>query len=414
MSSCLVCRHAIEPFLSFGRMPLADAFLDPARIEDEFFFNLAVGVCERCATVQLCERVPDAYMFHDAYAYYSSTSVGMQRHFAAFADDAVRRAPASTDLFAIEIGCNDGVLLERFRARGIRHLGVDPAGNVVAEAACKGLSVRQASFSEGTACDIATEHGRADVIVAANVICHIADIHSVFAGVRQLLTPSGLFIFEDPYIGSILEQNAFDQIYDEHVFYFSLAAVEQVAGMHGLEVIDLCPQPVHGGEMRYYLGVRGAHAPAPSVSEWRNRETLSGVCSSPPYRRFAAQAAIVRDTLAETVNRIASDGYRIAGYGATAKSCTVINYCGFTPRQIEYIADVTPAKQGKVTPGAHIPVRPPEIFRSSRPDYAVLFAWNHEAEILAKEAPFEAAGGRWITYVPEVVVRPSRAESTRA
>ena len=306
------------------------------------------------------------------------------------------------------------MLLECFRARGIRHLGVDPAGNVVAEAARKGLSVRQASFNEGTACDIATEHGRADVIVAANVICHIADIHSVFAGVRQLLMPSGLFIFEDPYVGSILEQNAFDQIYDEHVFYFSLAAVERIAGMHGLEVIDLCPQPVHGGEMRYYLGVRGAHAPAPSVREWRNREKLSGVCSSPPYRRLAAQAAVIRDTLAETVNRIASDGYRIAGYGATAKSCTVINYCGFTARQIEYIADVTPAKQGKLTPGAHIPVRPPEIFRSSYPDYAVLFAWNHEAEILAKEAPFEAAGGRWITYVPEVVVRPRRAGSTHA
>ena len=315
-------------------MPLADAFLDPAQIENEFFFNLAVGVCERCTTVQLCERVPDAYMFHDAYAYYSSTSVGTQRHFAAFADDAVRRTPASTELFAIEIGCNDGVLLERFRARGIRHLGVDPAGNVVAEAARKGLSVRQASFNEGTACDVAIEHGRADVIVAANVICHIADVHSVFAGVRQLLTPSGLFIFEDPYVGSILEQNTFDQIYDEHVFYFSLAAVERIAGMHGLEVIDLCPQPVHGGEMRYYLGVRGAHAPAPSVREWRNREKLSGVCSSPPYRHFAAQAAVIRDTLAETVNRIASDGYRITGYGATAKSCTVINYCGFTARKL--------------------------------------------------------------------------------
>lgn len=409
MPSCLVCQCAIEPFLSFGKMPLADAFLKESQLANEFFFDLAVGLCEQCGMVQLCERVPDAYMFHDSYAYYSSTSAGMRRHFAALADDVRGRALTSAHALVVEIGCNDGILLEAFARAGIRHLGVDPAGNVLADAIHKGLTVKQAFFNERTASEIEAEHGPADAVVATNVTCHIADIHSVFSVIRRLLTPSGLFIFEDPYIGAILDKNAIDQIYDKHVFYFSLTSVCRVAEMHGLEVVDVSPQAVHGGELRYHLGLRGAHVPTSAVAEWREREKVSGVSSGPAYRQFATRAAASRDGLAGVIARIVLDGRRIAGYGATAKSSTIINYCGLGPEEIEYIADVTPTKQGKLTPGAHIPVRPPEFFRLHAPDYAVLFAWNHEKEILEKEAPFEAAGGQWITYVPEVRVGPRGA-----
>ena len=388
-------------------MPLADAFLDAHEIADEFFFDLAVGLCEPCGMVQLCERVPDARMFHDRYAYYSSTSTDMKRHFAAFAQDVQRRALTGPDAFVVEIGCNDGIMLDAFAAAGLRHLGIDPAGNVLEEAAGKGLTVRQAFFTEGAASDIEAEHGRADAIVAANVICHTADIHSVFAGVRHLLKPSGLFIFEDPYIGAILNQNAVDQIYDEHVFYFSLASVCRVAEMHDLDVVDVSPQAVHGGELRCVLGLRGAHSRTSAVDEWLEREQAAGMSSPATYRQFAARAATIRDELTRLVARIASGHRQIAGYGATAKSSTILNYCGLGPEQIQYIADVTPGKQGKLTPGAHIPVQPPEFFRSSAPDYAILFAWNHEREILEKEMEFEAGGGRWITYVPNVMIKPS-------
>lgn len=405
MPVCLVCSQPLWPFLTFGRMPLADAFLQDTELDREVFFNLAVGLCETCGMVQLCDRVPDAHMFHDRYAYFSSTSAGMRRHFAAFAADVRRRALASSDAFVVEIGCNDGILLEPFHAAGVRHLGIDPAGNVLAEAARKGLTVTQGFFNEDTARDVVAAHGQADAIVAANVICHIADIHSVFAGVRRLLAPSGLFMFEEPHVGAILEHNALDQIYDEHVFYFSLLAVERVARMHGLEVVDVSPQPVHGGELRYCLAHRGVHRPASAVAEWLDRERAAGLSSEPPYRQFAARAAAIRDELTATIGRIAAAGGRIAGYGATAKSSTIINYCGLGPSEIEFIADVTPIKQGTVTPGAHIPVRSPEFFRSHYPDYAVLFAWNHEREILEKEGGFAAAGGQWIIYVPGVAIR---------
>lgn len=406
--ACLVCDGPLEPFLSFGRMPRADAFLTEAELEHEFFFSLAVGLCDACGMVQLCERVPDAFMFHDAYAYYSSISTRMQRHFVAYADDVRSRALTSPDAFAVEIGCNDGILLEPLAAGGTRHLGIDPSANVLATAARKGLTVQQAFFNERTAAEIEREYGPADAIVAANVVCHIADIHSVFAGVRRLLRPSGLFVFEDPSIGAIVESNAVDQMYDEHVFYFSLSSVQHVAGLHGLEVVDVCPQPVHGGELRYYLAHRGVHAPTGAVAGWLGQERKAGLAANATYRQFAARAAAIRDDLRATIARLLGAGRRLAGYGATAKSSTLINYCGFGPAEIEYIADVTPLKQGKLTPGAHIPVRSPEYFRAHYPDYAVLFAWNHEQEIRAKEAGFEAAGGRWITYVPKVTIKGAK------
>ena len=395
-------------------MPLADAFVDPAGPVDEFFFNLAIGLCESCGLVQLCDRVPDHYMFHNAYVYFSSTSAGMRRHFGAYAADVRQRLGGVEAPFVVEIGCNDGILLEAFAAAGLRHLGIDPAGNVLAEAARKGLTVRQAFFGERTAADIAALYGRADAIVAANVICHIADIHSVFAGVRRLLAPDGLFIFEDPYVGAMVDNTALDQIYDEHVFYFSVSAVRRLAASYDLEIVDVAFQPVHGGELRYYLGRRGAHTPSRAVGEWIERERAGGLVTPDLYGQFAARAARIRDEFRATISTLVSKGHRIAGYGATSKSSTIINYCGLGPREIEFIADVTPAKQGKLTPGAHIPVRPPEFFRSHYPDFAVLFAWNHAREIREKESAFEAQGGRWITYVPDVTVGPPAYSASQA
>jgi methylation protein EvaC len=328
----------------------------------------------------------------------------MRRHFTAYASDVINRLRGVTAPIIFEIGYNNGILLEPFAAAGVRHLGIDPAGNVLADAVRKGVSVQQGFFNERTAADIAAVHGHADAIVAANVICHIADIHSVFAGVRRLLAPSGLFVFEDPYVGSILDGTAIDQIYDEHVFYFSATAVSRIAAAHDLEIVDIAFQTVHGGELRYCLAGRGVHPPREAVAEWIGREQETGVTAAGAYRQFAARAAAIRDDLRATIGGLRSSGRRIAGYGATAKSSTIINYCGLGPGEIEFIADVTPTKQGTLTPGAHIPVRPPEFFRAHYPDYAVLFAWNHAREIREKEAAFEARGGRWITYVPAVTV----------
>ncbi len=403
MAFCLACgRRAVEPFLTFGRMPLADAFVASETAGDEYFFNLAVGRCPDCTMVQLCERVPAARMFHDSYAYFSSTSSRMRDHFSRFANEIIAHVAGTPDAFVVEIGCNDGIMLDAFRNAGVRHLGVDPAGNVLAAARDRGLAVRQSFFTRDTAADIAAGHGPADVIAAANVVCHVADIHSLFDGVVRLLKPDGMFVFEDPYVGAILEQSAIDQIYDEHVFYFSALSVRGLAAAHGLEIVDITPQPVHGGELRYTLARAGRRASSSRVEAWLSREAGLALGSAETYEAFARRAAGIRTRLIDAVDGAVASGRTLAGYGATAKSSTILNYCGLRPAQISFIADVTPGKQGTLTPGAHIPVRPPEYFRANPPDEAVLFAWNHEREILAKESWFAARGGRWLAYVPDV------------
>lgn len=401
---CRVCGGTVRPFFDFGRQPLSDAFLNPSEAEDEFFFRLAVGTCESCSMTQLLDEVARDRMFHDAYPYHSSGSVHMRRHFEQTAARLLRERLTGPDPFLVEIGCNDGVMLRSISKAGVRHLGVEPSGGV-AELACgDGVRVRVDFFEESVAAEIAASDGPADVIFSANTICHIPYIGSVLRGVDALLAPHGVFVFEDPYLGDILERTTFDQIYDEHFFFFTVRSVQAAASRFGFEVIDVERLPVHGGEVRYTLARRGAHEPAPAVAELLDWETRRSLSSPASFERFATGIDRIRDDLTSLLTGLRAEGRTVIGYGATAKSATVTNYCGIGPELISYVCDATPAKHGKLMPGSHIPVRPTDALAHPYPDYAVLFAWNHADEIMAKARAFTDSGGRWILYVPEVHV----------
>jgi methylation protein EvaC len=243
-----------------------------------------------------------------------------------------------------------------------------------------------------------------DVFLGANVMCHIPNLSSVFAGIKILLKQSGTLIFEDPYLGDIVEKTSFDQIYDEHVFYFSLKSISHLAGQHGLEVVDVIPQSVHGGSMRYLVAHKGACPADPGVERLRQKEEFLGLHRRETYDRLRCNIERSRDDLIELLEDLKQQDKRVVGYGATSKSTTVTNYCGITPDLVEFISDTTPIKHGKFSPGAHIPVRPYEEFVDNYPDYALLFAWNPAAEIMAKEQKFRRAGGQWLVYVPRVEV----------
>ncbi len=404
MRNCLICGSVVDPFMSFGRMPIGNGFLAAEEFSREYFYELKVAFCSRCRMVQLTELVPRERMFHQNYAFFSSTSVRMPRHFEAFAREVMATHAGGRDAFVVEIGSNDGILLRHFAKAGIRHLGIEPSANVAQVARERGIQTLSAFFDEALAERILREHGRVDAFLGANVMCHIPDLHSVAAGVKRLLKPRGVLIFEDPYLGDILEKTAYDQIYDEHAFYFSLGSVGRLFGQHGLELVDVQPQPVHGGSMRYVFGHSGAHPVSPRVSEWLAREAALGLDRCETYDRFRESVERSRDELMRLLREVRGQGKRVVGYAATSKSTTVINYCGITPDLVEFISDTTPIKQGKFSPGAHIPIRPYEEFTANYPDYAVLFGWNHAEEILAKEQAFMAAGGKWIVYVPKVQV----------
>ena len=404
MKNCLICSSPIDFFISFGKMPIANGFLSPEEFESEYFFELKVGFCEECKMVQLTEFVDREKMFHDHYAFYSSTSSRMALHFKNLADIVCQKYLKGADPFVVEIGSNDGIMLQNFAKAGIRHLGVEPSANVAQVAIDKGITTIAEFFDEELAQNIIERHGQSDAILAANVMCHIPYLHSVVAGIKVLLKPEGVLIFEDPYLGNIVEKTSYDQIYDEHTFYFSLASISYLFEQHGLEVINVVPQDVHGGSMRYIIAHKGAKKVSTAVIKQSKKEKELGLHLPGTFERLRQNIESSRDQLMELLTGLRKQGKRIVGYAATSKSTTVTNYCGITPDLLEFISDTTPIKQGKYSPGTHIPVRKYQGFSDNYPEYALLFAWNHAEEIMAKEQKFIESGGKWIVYVPQVQV----------
>lgn len=405
MGICRVCESEIQPFMTFGQMPIANGFLTQEQFDTEYFFELQSAYCAKCGMFQLIEQPEPDKMFHGNYAFYSSTSKFMQQHFRTFAESILERfISGRSDPFVVELGSNDGIMLRHFKDAGVRHLGVEPSVNVADVARAQGINTISEFFNEALADQIVHEQGHADAILAANVMCHIPAIHSVAAGAKKLLKPDGVLVFEDPYLGDMVEKTSYDQIYDEHVFIFSAASVSWIFGQHGLELIDVLPQITHGGSMRYIFAPKGAHAVSGNVGRQLEKERAQGLDKAETYNQFRANCESSRDALVALLEDFKAQGKRVVGYGATSKSTTIINYCGLAPRHIEFISDTTPIKQGKFSPGAHIPVKPYESFVSAPPDYALLFAWNHASEIFEKEQGFRKNGGKWIMYIPKVGV----------
>jgi methylation protein EvaC len=231
--------------------------------------------------------------------------------------------------------------------------------------------------------DILKNHGPADVIYAANVMCHIKDIHSVLRGISILLKKDGVFIFEDPYLPDIIDKTSFDQIYDEHCYYFDLDSVSRMVEDHGLYLDAADHLPNHGGSMRYTVK--------------HGTPLLHPVGSDSDILGFASRIEETKKNLLNVLREAKKEGKRVVGYAATSKSTTLLNYCGIGPGLIDYIVDTTPGKQGKLSPGMHIPIKSMDHFKDV--DYALLLAWNHFEEIKEKEKTF---GGKWIHYIPEV------------
>lgn len=402
------CRITGEPLvnvITFGRQPLGNGFLLPEQYPSEYFYPMEVGFAEKSMMFQLIEQPAPEQMFHEQYAFYSSTSRVMERHFGEFARNVIESGYLSKEKpFVVELGCNDGIMLKHFAQENMYHLGIEPSLNVAKVANAQGIRTLSEFFSEDVARKIVREDGQADAFLAANVMCHIPDIVGVVKGIRALLKPTGIAMFEDPYLGEVIEKTSYDQIYDEHVFLFSAHSIQYLFRLHGMELIDVQPQPTHGGSMRYVLAHAGAYPVKDAVTRLLQKEKSLGLHRLSTFETFRKRVEQSRTDLVQLLRDLKSQGKRIAGYGATSKSTTILNYCGIGPELIDYISDTTPIKQGKFTPGMHIPVKPYEAFTAAPPDYAVLFAWNHAEEIMAKEKAFMAAGGRWIVHVPEVRV----------
>src|SRR5687768_277125 len=401
MSGCRVCHSTIEPFIDFGRMPLANGFLTADRFASEYFFNLSAAYCPKCTLVQLVEQPPPERMFNDRYPFFSATSLRMQEHFAALAREVIAGLPPGDPLI-VEIGSNDGTLLRHAGSLGVRHLGIEPSASVARAAMGAGVRTICDFFDARLARRIISTDGHAHALIGANALSHIADLHAVVEGIELLLAADGICVIEDPYWGDVVRLSAFDQIYDEHASYFTLTSLSHLFEQHGLAVLDARSFDVHGGSMRYAIGRPGSQPASPRVSQLLEQERASALNRPETFKAFRDRVTTIGADLMARLRNCKAAGQRVVGYGAASKSTTTINFFGITPELVEFISDTTPAKHGTFSPGAHIPVRPHADFTAHYPERALLFLWNHAAEVRAKEAAFARSGGKWIVYVPAV------------
>lgn len=400
---CRICSHIINPFMSFGQMPIANGFLTKNDFDNEYYFEMNTAFCEKCFTVQLENQPDPKKMFHENYAFFSRQSKKMRDHFKKYANWVFENYLSNKkDPFVVEIGSNDGILLENFSNRNIRHLGIEPSANVAAEAKKYGINTEVKFFNTNTSQYILEKFGNADVILAANVMCHIPDLKNIGEAAYKLLNEKGVLIFEDPYLGDMIEKTSYDQIYDEHVYIFSALSIKNIFGISGFELIDLIPQSTHGGSMRYILAKKNQYAPNKNVHEIILNEKKIGLNLNQTYKKFAKKCEKSKIDLVNLLIKEKKLKKRVVAYGATSKSTTILNYCKIGPDLIEYISDTTPIKQDKFSPGMHIPVRDYKNFLENPPDTTILFAWNHAEEIMEKEKNYIKNGGKWIVHVPEV------------
>jgi methylation protein EvaC len=401
MTLCRNCSTELNDFMTFGKMPIANAFLEENQIKSEYFFELAPTFCPKCSLFQLKFQPDPSSLFHENYAFFANTSKKMQRHFENLTKSVIEQFKLKKTDLIVEIGNNDGGMVKYFSDLGYsNHLGVDPSKNVCDFAKSLGVRVKNEFFNYETARDIKRDYGDVKVLFAANTLAHIADITSVFEGIDFLLSKDGMFITEDPYLLDLLKKTSYDQIYDEHVFIFSLTSIIKLCEKFDLEVFDVEKLKTAGGSLRYYIARRGQKIINPRVQMVLSEERSIDLFSEETFLRFKYNCEQSKNDLLSLL-QAKSKKHRIASYGATSKTTTIFNYCGIDSSLIEFITDTTPNKQNKLSPGMHIPIYDYEYFLSNIPEYCFLGAWNHIDEILEKEKNTFSLTGQWLSHTPK-------------
>lgn len=397
---CGICgSNDLVPVLDLGEMPVSNAFISKDDLNlTEPVFPLAVQICQNCKSLQLQHIVSSELIFKN-YSYTTGASKPLVEHFQRLADEIASDKIKSTDELVIEIGSNDGSLLKKLIGKS-RILGVDPADNIAMIAEKNGVPTRVGFFSTELAKEILVESGPAKVIVANNVMAHIETIRDVFAGVKMLLASDGQFIFEVHWVGNLLTDGGFDQIYHEHFYYHSLSSIKHLVDSLGMVVQDVKTVPIHGESIRVYVGISGESSQA--VKDFLKKEYDMGLLDVETYKKFSNKVESNKSDLKNILSKIKEEGKRIIGYGAPAKGNTLLNYFKIGPETIDYLTDTTPNKQGAYTPGTHIIIKSPEVLEKDMPDYVLLLSWNYADAILEKERDLREKGVKFIIPVPIV------------
>ena len=407
LPACQFCRTPLTAQLcDLGATPLANAFVTAAGIAGELSYPLVVRICPACLLVQASEALPPDAIFSD-YPYFSSMSEDWVAHARAFAETAQMRFGLNGGSKVIEIASNDGYLLQHFKALGINVLGVEPAANVAAVARSRGIPTQTMFLGLETGKMLAARRGRADLIVANNVLAHVPDIADFLSGIAALLKTDGIASFEFPHILQMMAKVQFDTIYHEHFSYLSLMAAEPIFAAAGLAVFDAQELTTHGGSLRLTASLARQSRPATTgLLALRSKENTAGLGTLAGYFGFADKICETKASFAAFLTQARAEGKSVAAYGAAAKGNTFLNVCGTKARDIACVFDRSPSKQGKFLPGSHIPVRPVEDLQRIRPDYLLILPWNIASEIMRQTSIIQQWGGRFVTAIPKIQIYP--------
>jgi len=395
---CKLTNKTLKPFMSFGQMPLANGFLHKNDFNSEYFYEMEVGFSEDLSLFQLNDHPTPNEMFNEKYPFFTGSSEFMKLHFKEFAEW-IKSNFLKTNSKLIEIGSNDGTFLQNFKNSNINYIGFEPSPNIALKANANNIRTIDKFFNFESILQLKNFEKETDVICASNVICHIPNLKNLILTIEKLLSKKGLFIFEEPYLGSMFKKVSYDQIYDEHIFMFSINSVKKVFSLFDLELIDVFPQETHGGSMRYIVGRKNEHTISNNVINGLSDEKKNNLDTLESCLDFKKKCEISKKNLLNKLLELKKNNKKICGYAATSKSTTILNYCNINSEIIDFICDSTKEKIGKFSPGTHIPIVSTSHFHKNIPDIAYLFAWNHKKEILAKEKEFLSNGGQWISHV---------------
>lgn len=403
--NCRLCNSThLDLALQLTPTPPVDAFIPKEKLtvlQDSFPLDLFL--CQDCGHAQLLDVVDPNILFGN-YIYDTSSSPGLIGHFQRYADTVEEFIKPPKNGLVIEIGSNDGTLLNFFKRKGLRVLGIDPAKEIAAIATSKGLPTLPEFFSSKVAKEVSKTYGAASIICANNVFAHSDQLADMAEGVRILLGPDGVFVFEVSYMLDMIENMVFDFIYHEHLCHHAVKPLQQFLALHGMELIHVERIPTKGGSIRVYAQLLGAsRSVSPIVGELIDYEIKYGLYSLNTYRNYAAKIEEIRQKNHNLVHQLVSQGKRIAAYGASATT-TVLTYHFDLGSALQFIIDDNATRQGLFSPGYHIPVVSSEKMYDEKPDYVILLAWRFADQIVQKHRRYLDAGGRFIVPLPDLAI----------